>query len=134
MWSRKGTATASRYKYGAQPPRHKINNVPVFNMALVLKTVQEEAPLGAAGPVVEAGARTQDRRFLCPVCGLGFTTKCRLQQHLLRKHAAAAEPIYCTCGQPFKVAEDRDAHMMRPIHRKRMLRYRMFSKGGPLYK
>ena len=99
-----------------------------------LETVQEEAPLGAAGPVVEAGARKQDGRFLCPVCGLGFTTKYRLQQQLFWKHAAAAEPIYCTCGQPFNVAEDRDAHMMRPIHPKRMVRYCMFSKEGPLYK
>jgi hypothetical protein len=32
------------------------------------------------------------------------------------------------------VAEDRDAHMMRPIHRKRMVSYHMFSRWGPLYK
>jgi hypothetical protein len=88
-----------------------LNKFP-FNR-LKLETVQEEvAALDAAGPV---------GRFLCPVCGLRFTTKYRLQQHLLRKHAAAAEPIICSCGQHFKLAEDRDAHMTRPIHRKRMV-------------
>jgi hypothetical protein len=34
-------ATASRYKYGAPPPRHQINNVPVFYMALVLDDFDE---------------------------------------------------------------------------------------------
>jgi hypothetical protein len=89
-----------------------------------------EAPLGAAapaeaaGPVVEAAARTQDSRFACPVCGLAFTTKHSLQQHLLRKHAAA-EPIICSYGQA--MPDDCDAHLKRPIHRKRMVRYVMYT-------
>ncbi len=105
---------------------------------LKVETIQEEAavveaPLGAAGPaeavgpVIEAAARAQDARFVCPVCGLAFTTKHRMQQLLLRKHAAAAETIICTCGQPFLVPEDLNAHLKRPIHGKRMVRYHMFS-------
>jgi hypothetical protein len=81
----------------------------------------------AVGPVIEAAARTQGGRFVCPVCGLTFTTKHRMKQLLLRKHAAAAEPIICTCGQPFLVPEDLDAHLKRPLHGKRMVCYHMFS-------
>jgi hypothetical protein len=68
-----------------------------------------EAPLGAAtpaeaaGPVVEAAARTEDGHFVCPICGLAFNTKHSLQQHLLRKHAAT-EPIICSYGQPFRMS------------------------------
>ncbi len=78
------------------------------------------------GPVVEAAPRAEDGRIVCPVCGLAFTTKHSLQQQLLRKHAAA-EPIICSCGQPFRMPEDYDAHLKRPIHRKRMVRYFMYT-------
>jgi hypothetical protein len=48
-------------------------------------TLGAAAPAEAAGPVVEAAARMEDGHFVCPVCGLTFTTKHRMQQHLLRR-------------------------------------------------
>jgi hypothetical protein len=98
------------------------------------------APLGAAAPAEPAAAlgaagvmpaRTEDGRFVCPHCGRSYATKRVLDLHILRKHMVPV-PVICSCGQPFRVPEDRDAHMKREIHQRRMVRY--VSRVGCKYK
>jgi hypothetical protein len=116
----------TEFVYCAQFKKFPFNRLMVEAIEEAAASVED--PLGQAAPaelaaalMVEAAARTEDGYFVCLHCGCSCTTKHRMELHLIRKHIAM-EPVICSCGQPFHVLEDRDAHVKRPIYQKRMVK------------